>query len=98
MPWWRSEFEQCRLQHYLLSKEVVKAHPVPSVARSTRVSYSLNKPLGITLCNFTKVCKEAATTLPDAANCACKAIGPPMPWPIMGTSSPPIRLLSEILR
>lgn len=74
VPWSRPEFTECKLQQFLQTREMVQAHPVPHVVKQTKISYSLNKPLGIILCNFTKVVKEKfPSTLPPPTECPCQA-------------------------
>ena len=46
-------------------------HPVPSLVQATKISYSLNKPLSVFFSNYTRVCKEPPTPVPEAAQCPC---------------------------
>ena len=72
VPWSREEFKDCKLQQFLSSQAAAEAHPIPSLVPSTRISYSLNKPLKLLLCNFTQVCKEKPYPVPDPAQCPCR--------------------------
>ena len=58
IPWSRHDYKQLKLDQIIQSKESNKAHPIPTSVRHTRVSYSLNRPLGVLFSNFTQVCQE----------------------------------------
>ena len=76
IPWSRHDFKQLKLDQIIQSKESCQAHPVPPSVKWTRVSYSLNRPLGVFFSNFTQTCQELdGQTLPPCPSpedCPCR--------------------------
>jgi hypothetical protein len=75
IPWSRHDFKQLKLERLLHTTESCQAHPVPHAIKSTRISYSLNRPLSLALSNFTKACADTKGAplqpRPEPAACPC---------------------------
>ena len=76
IPWSRHDFQTLKLDQLLRSKEALKLHPFADTLKRTKVSYSLNRPLGTFVSNITKVCSEVEgqdlPPLPLPTQCPCQ--------------------------
>ena len=52
IPWRRAELKEINLDQLLRREDVESLHPLPEMAAATRISYKLNKPVGLQLSNY----------------------------------------------
>ena len=75
VPWSRPEFKKFSLPGALHSKESKEKHPNPELLNQTHFSFRLNRPVGLTLTNYTKVIQDSASLddlVLDPDDCPCK--------------------------
>ena len=81
VPWSRKDFQQIKLDQIMQSQESKKAHPTPDSLKRTKISYSLNRPLGTFFSNVVKVCQECdgqpLPPCPPPTECPCKRFQTP---------------------